>query len=190
MAQTTPNPGGSTRIVTESVAEPLPAGTTILVVDDNAQNLELLHAYLEDLDCPIRTAKDGLEALAAVDTKQPDIILLDVMMPRMSGFQACARLKSNPATRDIPIVMVTALNEVGDVERALESGADDFLTKPVNKLELLTRVRALLRYRSLKQEHDRALDQLKRLRGGEPPHAGGADDKRRPHDATPPSSRM
>lgn len=147
-----------------TMTESLPKGTSILIVDDNAQNLELLHAYLEDLECPIRTAKDGLEAIASVDAAQPDIILLDVMMPRMSGFQACAKLKGNPATRDIPIVMVTALNEVGDVERAVESGADDFLTKPVNKLELLTRVRSLIRLRTLKQEHDRTLDQLKRLR--------------------------
>ena len=157
-------PAPASPVTLPSMSDSLPPGTSILIVDDNAQNLELLHAYLEDLECPIRTAKDGLEAIASVDSAQPDIILLDVMMPRMSGFQACSKLKSNPATRDIPIVMVTALNEVGDVERAVESGADDFLTKPVNKLELLTRVRSLLRFRALKQEHDRTLEQLKRLR--------------------------
>jgi two-component system alkaline phosphatase synthesis response regulator PhoP len=144
------------------------AGTSILVVDDNLQNLELLHAYLEELGLPVRTARDGLEALQAVEVQQPDIILLDVMMPRMSGFQACAKIKSNPETRDIPVVMVTALNEVGDVERAVESGADDFLTKPVNKLELLTRVKSLLRVRLLKRQLDRALAQMQNFRRESP----------------------
>lgn len=139
--------------------------SSILVVDDNAQNLELLHAYLEELGCTVRTATDGLEALASIESAQPDLVLLDVMMPRMSGFQACAKIKANPATRDIPIIMVTALNEVGDVERAVESGADDFLTKPVNKLELLTRVKSLLRVRLLKRQLDKTLAQMRRLRG-------------------------
>jgi len=140
------------------------AGTSILVVDDNLQNLELLHAYLEELGLPVRTARDGLEALQSIEVQQPDIILLDVMMPRMSGFQACQKIKSSPETRDIPVVMVTALNEVGDVERAVESGADDFLTKPVNKLELLTRVKSLLRVRLLKRQLDRALAQVQNFR--------------------------
>jgi two-component system cell cycle response regulator len=90
------------------------------------------------------------------------------MMPRMSGFQACARIKSNPQTRDIPVLMITALNEVGDVERAVESGADDFLTKPVNKLELLTRVRSLLRVRQLKKQLDRTLEEMRRLGRDDP----------------------
>ncbi len=137
----------------------------VLVVDDNEQNLELLQAYLEDLGCEIRAARDGVEALANIETREPDLILLDVMMPRMSGFQACSRIKANPRTRDIPVVMVTALNEVGDVERAVESGADDFLTKPVNKLELLTRVRSLLRVRHLKRQLDRTLEEVRRLSG-------------------------
>lgn len=126
----------------------------------------MLQAYLEDLGCEIRAARDGVEALAAIETREPDLILLDVMMPRMSGFQACSRIKANPATRDIPVVMVTALNEVGDVERAVESGADDFLTKPVNKLELVTRVRSLLRVRHLKRQLDRTLEEVRRLSGG------------------------
>jgi CheY-like chemotaxis protein len=133
-------------------------------VDDNLQNVELLEAYLEELDAEVRTAADGLEALDAVKTKQPDVILLDVMMPRMSGYQACMKLKGNPATRDIRIIMVTALNEIADVERAVESGADDFLTKPVNKLELVTRVKSLLNTRLMKRQLDAAMEQIRNLK--------------------------
>jgi len=120
------------------------SGCNILLVDDNEQNLELLLAYLEELNCELRTSTDGAEALDQVAKRRPDLILLDVMMPRMSGFQACAKIKQDPTTNDIPIVMVTALNEVSDAERAVESGADGFIVKPVNKVELVTSVRALL----------------------------------------------
>lgn len=136
----------------------------VLVVDDNEQNLELLQAYLDELGGDVRTARDGIEAIESVGKSPPDIVLLDIMMPRMSGYQVCEKLKKNPATRDIPIIMVTALNEVGDVERAVDSGADDFLTKPVNKLELLTRVRSLLRVRQLKRELDAAVGQVRAMR--------------------------
>jgi two-component system cell cycle response regulator len=142
-----------------------PSSATVLIVDDNEQNLELVQAYLEDLGCQIKTARDGFETLKQVEASQPDLILLDVMMPRMSGFQACSRIKANPQTRDIPVVMITALNEVGDVERAVESGADDFLTKPVNKLELITRVKSLLRVRQLKRQLDKTLEEVRRLGG-------------------------
>ncbi|MDQ7013802.1 MAG: response regulator [Planctomycetota bacterium] len=137
----------------------------MLLVDDNEQNLELLRAYLDDLGCETRTATDGVAAMAAIEAAIPDLVLLDVMMPRMSGFQVCERIKQSPRTRDVPVVMVTALNEVGDVERAVEAGADDFLTKPVNRLELLTRVRSLLRVRTLKRQLDSTLDELRRSRG-------------------------
>ncbi len=133
---------------------------TILLVDDNEQNLELMEAYLESLPCRIRTALDGVEAFDAINHEAPDLVLLDVMMPRMSGYELCQKIKSSPATRDIVVIMVTALHEVGDFERAMECGTDDFLTKPVNKLELLTRVRSLLRVRLLK----RRLDQVMSLR--------------------------
>ncbi len=136
---------------------------SVLVVDDNEQNLELLQAYLEGSGWDVRAAADGIEALESVERAQPDLILLDIMMPRMSGFQVCAKLKGSPKTRDIPILMVTALNENADVERAVESGADDFLTKPVHKLELLTRVKAHLKVRELKRQLDTTLEKLRRL---------------------------
>lgn len=141
-----------------------PAKPVVLLVDDNDQNLELLEAYLEDLACDIRTARDGLEALESVAKAVPDLILLDVMMPRMSGFQACKKLKADPATRDIPIVIVTALSEVSDVEHAVDVGADDFLSKPVNRLELVTRVRSLLKLSEAKRELRRALKEIDRLK--------------------------
>jgi two-component system cell cycle response regulator len=132
----------------------------VLVVDDNAQNLELLVAYLDGLQCQVATAVDGIDALEKVHHGNPDLILLDIMMPRMSGFEACRKIKSDPQTRDIPIIMVTALNELGDIERGVECGTDDFITKPVNRLELVTRVRSLLRVRHLKSELDRTLAYL------------------------------
>jgi CheY-like chemotaxis protein len=136
-------------------------GSRVLVVDDNPQNTELVQAYLETLPVEIASAVDGVEAMQVADRFRPDLILLDVMMPRMSGFEVCQKIKSNPALRDTVVIMVTALHEVGDFERAVECGCDDFLTKPVNKLELVTRVRSLLRVRALK----RMLEELKRSQG-------------------------
>ncbi len=140
-----------------------PSKSTIMVVDDNPQNLELLQAYLEDLGCKVISAVDGVEAMQAVAQHNPDLILLDIMMPRMSGFEVCRRLKEDQATADIPVVMVTALNELGDIERAVAAGTDDFLSKPINKLELLTRVKSLLRVRHLKSELERTLAYLQEV---------------------------
>ena len=134
--------------------------STILVVDDNPQNVELMQAYLETLSCTVHVAVDGIDALEQVPKVKPDLILLDIMMPRMSGFEVCRRLKADAKTREIPILMVTALNELGDIERGVECGTDDFLTKPINKLELVTRVKSLLRVRHLKSTLDRTLAYL------------------------------
>ena len=134
------------------------AATSLLIVDDNAQNRELLEAYLEQLGCGIRQAEGGAEALAMLnDAEQPvpDLVLLDIMMPRVSGFEVCQRIKAQPRTQTVPVLMVTALNESNDIERAVEAGCDDFLSKPVNRLELLTRVKSLLRVRHLTRELDR-----------------------------------
>ncbi len=120
------------------------AGKTILIADDNPQILELLEAYLESLGATIVTVRDGEAALESVNSSPPNLVLLDVMMPRKSGFEVCRTLKADDATRAIPIIMVTALNEPGDMERAKECGADHALCKPVNKLELLQRVREYL----------------------------------------------
>lgn len=136
-------------------------GCKVLVVDDNPQNTELVQAYLESLPVEIATAVDGVDAMAQAERFKPDLILLDVMMPRMSGFEVCQKVKQNPELRDTVVIMVTALHEVGDFERAVECGCDDFLTKPVNKLELVTRVRSLLRVRVLR----RMLEDLRRGQG-------------------------
>ena len=137
--------------------------STVLIVDDNPQNIELLQAFLESLPVKIVTAVDGQDALEKVQQHNPDLILLDIMMPRMSGFQVCRKLKGDQKTRDIQILMVTALNELGDIEQANESGTDDFVSKPVNKIELLTRVKSLLRVRHLKSELERALTYLNEI---------------------------
>jgi two-component system, OmpR family, alkaline phosphatase synthesis response regulator PhoP len=137
--------------------------STVMIVDDNPQNVELLQAFLESLPVKIITAADGVDALAKVAEHDPDLILLDIMMPRMSGFQVCRKIKADPKTRDIQILMVTALNELGDIEQASECGTDDFVSKPVNKFELLTRVKSLLRVRHLKSELERALTYLNEI---------------------------
>jgi len=150
------------------------ARASILLVDDNQQNLELMQAYLETLPCRIQTARDGLEAMEIIERDRPDLILLDVMMPRMSGFEVCQKIKGNPLTRDVVVIMVTALHEVGDFERAAECGTNDFITKPVNKPELLTRVRSLLELRLIKQRYDQllGLKQHRRPDDRERPGAG------------------
>jgi CheY-like chemotaxis protein len=127
----------------------------ILIADDNLTNVELIEAYLEGLDCEVAVAVDGRDTLAKVAEFQPDLVLLDIMMPKLSGFEVCKMLKRDPATQHIMILMVTALNESGDIERAVSAGCNDFLSKPVNKLELLKRVENLLALRHVTDELER-----------------------------------
>jgi two-component system, OmpR family, alkaline phosphatase synthesis response regulator PhoP len=129
----------------------------ILIADDNVQNCELIDAYLSDEGYELSVAYDGVQAMKRVDEVQPDLVLLDIMMPKLSGYEVCQWMKSSPRTKDIPVLMVTALNEQGDIEKAVRAGCDDFLTKPVNSLELKTRVKSLLRVRHLTNERDRLL---------------------------------
>ena len=130
----------------------------LLIADDNQQNCELLEAYLSDEDYEITFASDGQETLDKVAESHPDLILLDIMMPKLSGYEVCGTLKNDSKTEGIPILMVTALNKQGDIEKAVAAGCDDFLTKPVNGLELKTRVKSLLRVRHLSNEVDRLLE--------------------------------
>jgi PleD family two-component response regulator len=139
----------------------------VLIADDNPQGAELLEAYLSACDYELRTAADGEQTLKQVADWHPDLILLDVMMPRISGFEVCKRLRANPATRDIAVLMVTALDQPSDIERAVEAGTDDFVSKPIDKNTLLLRVRSLLRSRQYKRELDRALAYIEAVERGE-----------------------
>ena len=123
----------------------------ILIVEDNQENMDLLIYFLRPQGYELLTVKDGLSALEAVEKEHPDIILLDIMLPKLDGYEVCERLKSRHDTKFIPIIMLTALKELQDKVKALEVGADDFLSKPFENVELLARVRSLLR---LKQYHD------------------------------------
>lgn len=124
----------------------------ILVVDDIPANAKLLQAKLEAEYFEVLLASDGPEAIEKANELAPDIILLDVMMPGMDGFEACRRLKTDPRTRLIPVVMVTALSNIADRVRGLEAGADDFLSKPVNDVALFARVRSLARLKMMMDE--------------------------------------
>src|SRR5512142_1073486 len=124
----------------------------VLVVDDVDLNIKLLEAKLSSEYFEVVSAQNGPTALEVADAEVPDIILLDVMMPRMDGFEVCRRLKANPRTTDIPVVMVTALSDIADRLRGLEAGADDFLTKPVNDIALFARVRSLIRLKRMMDE--------------------------------------
>ena len=122
---------------------------TVLIVEDNEQNLELLQVYMEDLPgVRVLTARNGLEAMERVKEESPDLMLLDIMMPKMSGFEVCKRIKADPKTRDITVVMVTALNETSDIERAAECGTDDYLSKPIDRNAMVNLVKSLLASKS------------------------------------------
>ena len=139
----------------------------VLVVDDILANVRLLEAKLAAEYFDVVTALNGADALEAVNRMKPDIVLLDVMMPGLDGIEVCRRIKSNPATQHIPVIMVTALDQPEDRVRGLEAGADDFLTKPVNDVALFCRVKSLVRLKMLTDElrSRTGVDPLRMLQG-------------------------
>ena len=130
----------------------------ILIADDNEINIQLIKAQLQNQGYRISTAQDGQEALEKIFELLPDLVLLDIMMPKLDGFEVCKQIKENPKTQFIPVVVLTALSDMQDKIKALELGADDFITKPFNKLELRTRVKSLLRMKELHDEMDSSVD--------------------------------
>lgn len=128
----------------------------VLIVDDNPTNVELLHAYLKPQGYELDKAFDGEDALKKIEASPPDLILLDLMMPRLSGYEVCQKVKSDPRTQFIPVIVITALKELNDKIKAIEMGADDFLMKPFNKVELMTRVKSLLKLKELYDDVDRS----------------------------------
>lgn len=154
----------------------------ILIADDNQANCELIEAYLAAVDCMIEVAVDGQDTLNKVKSFQPDLILLDVMMPKLSGFEVCKKLKADKHTRKIMVLMVTALNELGDIERAVAAGTDDFLSKPVNKIELLKRVENMLRLKDVTDENERLRQYIESMEEGQP----GGDEPKKREEKKPP----
>ncbi len=124
----------------------------VLIADGNAANRDLLESYLVQVDYDILLAVDGQDALDKAKSFQPDLIVIDVMMPKLSGIEVCRRLKDDPQLSKIKVLMVTALSELGDIEGAIKAGTDDFLSKPVNKLELLNRVKLMLLIKDTTEE--------------------------------------
>ena len=131
--------------------------STVLIVDDNPTARETLVAMLEGEGYDLRQAKDGVQALRMLEELQPDLILLDVMMPRMDGFEVCRRIRATPRLAEVPIVLLTALDDQASLLRGIESGADDFLSKPIDRRELRARVRTITRlnrYRTLTEQRE------------------------------------
>lgn len=146
------------------MTSPPPASSTILVVDDNEPNRALARATLEDEGYRVVTASDGVQGVEAFARERPDCVLLDVRMPGLDGFGACARIRTLPGGDDVPVVFVTALRDVDTFDEALKAGGDDFLTKPVRPAELLLRVQAALKLRTLRAERHGLYEVLRQQR--------------------------
>ncbi|MGB7346429.1 MAG: response regulator [Pirellulaceae bacterium] len=139
----------------------------ILIADDNDANRELLEAYLVGIDCDLETSVDGQDTLDKVASFQPDLVLLDVMMPKLSGFEVCKQIKEGEQSRRTMVLMVTALSELGDIERAVAAGTDDFLSKPINKIELIKRVENMLRLKGTEDELNRLRRYIQDMEDGQ-----------------------
>lgn len=145
-------------------AKPAERAVTVLVVDDNLQNREVAEGHLVGAGYTALQADGGEQALSLLAQRKPDLILLDVLMPGMDGFETCRRIRRLPDGGDVPILFLTALGDLGTHKAALDSGADDFLTKPINRTELLIRVRSLLRIKELSDELKRNYDVIRSQR--------------------------
>ena len=138
----------------------------ILIADDNVQNAELVEAHLDGAGFETRIAENGEQTLAIALEWQPDVLLLDVMMPKLSGFEVCKRLRAATGGKKTAVLMITALDQQTDIDRAVDAGTDDFMTKPINKAELLLRVKSLLAANVEATPLDRTLSYLKRVQLG------------------------
>jgi len=135
----------------------------ILIVDDKPMNVEVLEASLIAEGYDVLKAYNGKEALEIVNSAKPSLVLLDIRMPEMDGYEVCRTIKDNPETANIPVIMVTVYNEIGEIEKGVEAGADDFLSKPVDRIAILTRVRSGLKIGKLKNELERTLSYLREV---------------------------
>jgi two-component system, OmpR family, alkaline phosphatase synthesis response regulator PhoP len=135
----------------------------VLIADDKQPNAELLEAHLDGSGFETRIAMNGEDTLKIAKEWPADVVLLDVMMPKLSGFEVCKRLRSDPSTKTIGIIMVTALDQSTDIERAVEVGTDDFITKPINKPELILRVKALFEAKSESNPIERRLEYFRNV---------------------------
>ena len=149
LAETVAQPSTSRRVLAARTP-------VVLVVDDGEANRELIEACLAGIDCRVATAADGFSALKVLQASLPDLVLLDVQMPGIDGYEVCRRIKSNPASRLLPVVMITSLDDTSDRVRALEAGADDYMTKPVDRVELVARVTSALRLKGVYDSLDGA----------------------------------
>jgi two-component system alkaline phosphatase synthesis response regulator PhoP len=138
----------------------------VLIADDNPANAELIEAHLDGAGYETRIADNGEDTLTVANDWRPDVILLDLMMPKLSGFEVCKRLRQDPTHAKTAVLMITALDQVADIDRAVEAGTDDFITKPINKAELLLRLKALLAARDEATPVERTLAYLKRVQMG------------------------
>lgn len=136
----------------------------ILVIDDNSQNRQVAEGHLVAAGYAVVLAEGGEQGIAAFKERTPDLVLLDILMPGLDGFDTCKRLKLSPEGRDVPVVFLTALGDLGSHQKAMESGADDFLTKPINRTELLIRVRSLLWVKRLRDELTQGYDLIRSQR--------------------------
>jgi CheY-like chemotaxis protein len=143
--------------------DPAPTRAKILIVDDEAAIREYEATLLGELGHEVLAAADGAEALRLAREKQPDLVLLDIMMPELSGIEVCRQLRADPRTRDIRVIVVSAVDAKRALEESIIAGADDFLAKPINALELMVRVRSILRVRNIPDEEERLEAYVKNL---------------------------